>query len=98
MQRRERLLAAAVGALLALVVINWLFGKVRTGFSERDAQREVKEGEIREKQNREKRAKQAAQQLAHWEHRSLPSDKELARTLYQNWLVRLADKNKLENV
>lgn len=98
MQPRERLLAAAVGAMLALLVTYWLFGKVRKAFTERYALIEVREGEIRERLSREERAKKAAQQLAHWEQRSLPSDQEFARTLYQNWLVKLADKNKLENV
>lgn len=98
MQPREKQLALAVGVLLALLAAYWGFGKVRKAFSERYAQLEVKQGEIREKLAKEERGKKATRQLAHWEHRSLPSDHELARTLYQNWLVKLADKNRLESV
>lgn len=98
MQPRERQLAIAVGALLAILVAYWGFGKIRKAFSDRYALLEVKQEEIRGKLGKEDRGKKATQQLAHWEHRSLPSNHELARTLYQNWLVKLADKNKLENV
>src|SRR5687768_16484736 len=98
MQPRERMLAMAVGGLLVLLVSFWMFGKVRKAFTDRYALIAVREGEIRDRLQREERGKKATQQLAHWEHRSLPSELELARTLYQNWLVRLADKNKLENV
>jgi Tfp pilus assembly protein PilO len=98
MQPREKLLASAVGVLLALLVTYWLFGKVRRAFSERYALIEVREGEIREKDSRVQRGNKAKAQLAHWEHRSLPSDQDLARTLYQNWLVKLVHENKLGNV
>lgn len=98
MQPRERQLALAVGTLLLLLVAYWGFGKVRKSFTDRYAQLEVKQGEIREKLGKEERGKKATQQLAHWEHRSLPADHDLARTLYQNWLVKLADKNQLESV
>jgi hypothetical protein len=71
---------------------------VHKAFADRYAMIEVREGEIREKVARDERGKKAAQQLAHWEHRSLPSDHKLASTLYQNWLMNLAVTNKLENV
>src|SRR5688572_26301431 len=98
MQPRERILAMAVGSLLVLLVAYWLFGKVQKSFAFRQGQIAGLENEIRNKEAAEKRGNLAAQQLAHWEHRSLPSDQELARTLYQNWLVKLADTNKLQNV
>jgi Tfp pilus assembly protein PilO len=98
MQPREKKLAAIVGVLLAVMVLYLGVGRIVSSFSERTSRLKALKAEIHEKTGKEARGQKAAEQLAEWESRSLPSNHELARTLYQNWLVQLADKGKLKNV
>jgi hypothetical protein len=97
MQSREKLLAIVVGGLLALLVAHWLFNSIRGSFVKRWNDIAALEGQIEEKLTEEARGKRAALLLAHWQHRSLPSDVGLAETLYRNHLLELAAKNKLSN-
>lgn len=97
MQKREKVLAVAVAALLALMVCYSLVGRVVGAFSSRRTQISTLKAAIHEKQGLEKRGQQAALQLAEWERRSLPTNQKMAGTLYQNWLVQIADRVKLKN-
>src|SRR5919106_133332 len=98
MQPREKILAAVVAGLLALLGVYVLGGRVLAAFNQRREQLATLKGVIREKEGLVARGKQAGRQLAEWETRSLPSDRELARTLYQNWLGRIVERAKLRDV
>jgi hypothetical protein len=97
MQKREKILAAVVASLLALMVCYSLVGRVVGAFSSRRTQISTLKAAIHEKKGLETRGQQAARQLAQWEYRSLPSNQIMAKTLYQNWLVQAADRVKLKN-
>jgi Tfp pilus assembly protein PilO len=97
MQKREKVLAAIVASLVVLLVCYSLVGRVASAFSSRNTQISTLKATIREKQGLEKRGQQAALQLAEWEHRSLPSEQDMAKTLYQTWLVQMTDRVKLTN-
>jgi hypothetical protein len=98
MQRREKVLAGIVGALLVLLVLYWVGQKVGDAYSERRGRIAALEGEIHKKKQMEHRGMIAQAQLAAWEARSLPADRELARTLYLNWLFGVADRVKFTGV
>lgn len=98
MQPREKVLASIVAGLLVLAGGWYAVGKVSGAFATRRARLDILASELRDKQLRQARGHAAAARLAEYEHRSLPSDSELARTAYQNWLVSLADKAKLDGV
>ncbi len=92
MNKRERNLAVIIGGLLALVV-GWyaitLFGNP---LGELEAQRSSMES-LRDKKQKELDGLVAAKQrLDEWQSRSLPSNVELAKTLYRDWLWELAEK------
>jgi len=53
--------------------------------------------EIKNKEDDLRRAREDAKNLARWKTQSLPSDTEVARSLYQAWLLELVDHVKLGN-
>jgi hypothetical protein len=93
MQRREKILAYTVGGLL-VVVAGWFL--LLGGDSRTDAQlmteRDRLAGEVETKDNLMNAAARDRKQLAEWNRRALPSDKAVARSLYQNWLRGLANR------
>lgn len=97
MQKREKILAVVVGGLLLLVALRSLFGRVSAALADRRGQVATLQDEIASKETKVDRGNRAAARLAAWEQRSLPSDLELARTLYQNWLLGLVDAAHLSN-
>lgn len=92
MQRREKILAALVGALLAVFAANWLY---RTAYRDPiDARMErVKrlKAAIQDQELQVRRARNAAAQLNRWREQSLPPNIEEARSLYQGWLLQLVE-------
>lgn len=92
MQKRERWLATIAGVLLLLAAGQFLYGTVQAAFDERHARLNDFEKEAGDKQAMIARGQRARGRLKEWQRRSLPSDLELARSLYQNWLVGLVDQ------
>ena len=87
MQRREKILAIAVAGLFALVAVRWVYGKYAAAVALREERVAKLEGEIAMKKAHAASAERTAKDLAELEERALPTDRELARTLYQNWLL-----------
>lgn len=93
MKKRERALAIAVGALAAVYVGNWLFEQALTGpVRERELTIQRIRKNIASKERTLRDARRAVQQLDQWNQKSLPSDVELARSLYQQWLLELVEQ------
>jgi len=90
MKKRETLLLVASG-LLVLIVAYQLFGS-GSGADVLEKQRDKLAQDVENKKSKAMRGQKAAKQMAEWEKRSLPSDHERARSLYQNWLLKLVDK------
>lgn len=98
MQPREKRLAIVVG-VLASVMLAWLgLGSVAEAFRIRRTQLDALTQEVQQKQFRMSEMALTLDKFAEWERRSLPRDRELARSLYQNWLVATLADAKLENV
>src|SRR5687768_5079566 len=95
MQPREKKLAVAIAAMLLLwggwVAYGYWTGAVAARTSQIDKHR----GDIRKKEAQVKRGNDALRRLNEWQKRSLPTDKQRARSLYQNWLLGLIEKAKL---
>lgn len=98
MQPRERVLAAIVAGLLVVLVGYWLLTSALPVFSSRTERIALLQAEIDGKLARVARARPLTAELEALRARSLPADRELARTLYQNWLVALADGARLSEV
>jgi hypothetical protein len=89
---RKHVLTAVFALLAAYYAGPWLMQAVLRGpLASRRAQGQRFERLIAEKERELARLRQAGQQLAAWEAQSLPANPEVARSLYQAWLVELAD-------
>jgi hypothetical protein len=92
MTAREKRLAWAVGGLLGLVALWLVFSTIYGAFSTRYTDIARIEKEIAGKDQHLARGKQADRNLTDYGKRSLPSDVELARSLYQAWLLQSVEK------
>ena len=96
LQKREKVLAAVVGALLLVVAGRMGFRILYSPLSMRQAEVEALQQRIAERQSKVEAAMAAQARLAEYRKRSLPSDPQAARSLYQNWLLELTDRLKLK--
>ncbi len=94
--KRERILLAVIGAALSLLVVWWAGSAVWGVFSQSLTKRATLRADVEKNQMALLRGNCAAKRLADWELHSLPTNRDLARSLYQNWLLSLVDKVKLQ--
>jgi Tfp pilus assembly protein PilO len=88
MQKREKILAIGVGVLVLGYVGNWMFSSLLQGpLNERYARIDKLKSDIARKQVQIHRGRQAARKLDEWQAQSLPSKREVAASLYQDWLL-----------
>ncbi|MDX1946339.1 MAG: Ig domain-containing protein [Pirellulaceae bacterium] len=87
MNSRERMLAIAVGACGLLLGGYFLQSFVAGQFTDRRHRIESLEGDLRKLKTEALRGKQAVARLGEYEARSLPPQPEVARSLFQSWLL-----------
>jgi Tfp pilus assembly protein PilO len=95
MQPRERMLALAVGGLLVLLGARFVWQRVSAAIETRESRLTVLQTEVAGKQAQIARGQRARKDLKAWREQSLPGDAELASSLYQSWLLALAESVKL---
>jgi hypothetical protein len=95
---REKRLAAVVGVLGVAMLLWLVVGRVAEAFRTRQSQLDALTREVQQKQFRMAAMGLTLERYADWESRALPRDRELARSLYQNWLVKTLADAKLDNV
>jgi hypothetical protein len=92
MNPREKLIAAAIGVLIAGVVawfaMSWYFGQLE----QRENQLEKLQADVKKKKTDQRNANLAAERLAKYEAQSLPPDAEVAKSLYEQWLLQIASE------
>jgi hypothetical protein len=99
MNRREKILAVALGIMAALTVAWYLSMRVVGAFQSRRNAIEGLQQEIERKEAVIRSGQQAAARIAEMEARSLPPASDKARSLYQAWLIDLAVRDVgLQNV
>jgi len=95
---RQYVLGAIFGLLLLYFGGEWVWQKVvRQPIESRQTKAERLRREIEKRQLELKRTRKAAQELATWQSQSLPSNPEIARSLYQAWLLELVGHVGLDN-
>jgi hypothetical protein len=93
MNKREIILAAGVAALGVAYGGNWAFQSYYVApLEERQARIASLREDIGKRELDMARFRKANQKLKSWQAQSLPSDTEVARSLYQAWLVELVGK------
>jgi hypothetical protein len=95
LNQRERILAWGAGSLVTVALVQFGYNYVQTLFDERQTQVDALDREISDKNALLLRGKKAGKKLNEWQHRSLPTDLVLARSLYKNWLARLIERTRL---
>jgi len=94
---RQYILAAVFGAMVLYFGGEWVLKTLQNPIDTARLKTERLKKEIKKRENELARARKAAKQLAVWETQSLPADVEVARSLYQAWLVELVDEVKLDD-
>jgi hypothetical protein len=90
--KREKMLAGLTALLLLGGAANFVFSVLGTSTGDGWAERDRLASEIERKKLLVARGDKALARLAAWQKRSLPGDRELGRSLYQNWLSQLLDQ------
>jgi hypothetical protein len=89
-KRRQILLLGLLALILAFYVGDWLFQTILEGpRKERLSRKAALEKKLEEKKADLLAAIRAGKELEAWEARSLPSDPEIAISLYRSWLTEL---------
>jgi Tfp pilus assembly protein PilO len=96
--KRELILAAGLGAIAAAYGGHWIY---QTSYATPLAERYEETNRLREDIEKRKldlaRFQKASKELKRWQTQSLPSDTEVARSLYQAWLVGLVSSAGFSN-
>jgi hypothetical protein len=95
MNQRERILAIAVGGLLAAVVLNWMFGKYQSAVRLRNNQITTLTQEQTRLNEQVLQGEYANRQMGEYLVRSLPGNPEQAESQYQQWLLDWVQQNQL---
>jgi len=96
MTPREKKLAALTGIMVLMLCGFFVWNQVSTQLKQRHNAITSLDLEIAGKQLILKKGRQATTRLAEYEQRSLPADREVARSIYQDWLLDLAKQVNLE--
>jgi hypothetical protein len=94
--RRERMLAAAVLLLVVALTGNWLYGNYREALDARNTAVTEAQKQLFAVNRKLAQGRAAMRQLQDWQTRSLPADRETAITLYKSWLLEKAKEAGLE--
>ncbi len=97
MTQREKLLAVAVGSLLSLFIVYYGYGRYASAVRQRSDTLQKVRSNLDTLEIQVAKGAQAARQIKRLQLRSLPADRDYARTAYQQWLLDLVDRVGLEN-
>ncbi len=86
MSDREKILSAAVAAMVALWGLSQGWGKYQAALSKNLRQQQTIAQELSEARTATARGRRAQQKLRQWQRQSLPTDADIAKSLYQDWL------------
>ena len=95
MNQRERLLAIAVGGLLAAFVISWGFGKYRSARNSRNLALAAEQNQQTQIQEQLITGEYANRYMGEYLVRSLPANLENAKSTYKQWLLETVISNQV---
>lgn len=98
MTQRERYLAAAVGGLMLLLVLNYGFKSVISTLHQKEDRVDRAFSDLQSLSNAIKVGSKAAETLGLLQQKSLPSLQEAAEAQYKGWLLNLAEQSGLQRV
>jgi hypothetical protein len=93
----KNILIAALAMLLVAYAGDWMWTAVTEPLRSLRQKRQSLEKELDKRTTELAQARKAAKMLAVWEKQSLPSDPQIARSVYQAWLLQLVGRVGLAN-
>ena len=87
MNQRERYLAIGVGVMVVAILGWFVQGWIAGAFDRRQQNITRLEGDLNAQKRRVDQGQRAARTIAAFEERSLPSNPDVARSLYHDWLM-----------
>ena len=98
MNPREKLVAVGIATVIsALLAWYGVFGYFRQ-VDAKERTRDSLATEVKKKQKEQRNSQLASKRLADYEERSLPPDSNLAKSLYESWLIKTTQETKLSDV
>jgi hypothetical protein len=98
LQKREKILVIAVGSLLAILILYWIWPSSAGSLADLNKSLDDLQQKVAAKTLQINQARRAQAHLEDWQRRALPANQATARSLYQNWLLKMADGVKLKNL
>ena len=98
MTQREKLLATAVGLMVALLFSFYLLNWVSNAFASRDDELLNLQSDVQRQRRVIRFGNEADRKLQQYQQRSLPAERPIAQSLYQDWLVDHVDQAELSSV
>ena len=95
--QRQTILVAALALVLLALFGPSLYSTVTGPFDEAAEKKAKYEADIGKRQARLREARRARQDLEAWKPGSLPADPEMAKQAYQDWLLELVRRVRLQN-
>jgi hypothetical protein len=87
MSKRERMLAAVVLGIAAILTVQFLWGRYQKGLRARAAELTTAKDKLAEINLAIQKGERSFRKLEAWQKRSLPANQENAKTLYKAWLL-----------
>src|SRR5215475_7587913 len=97
MNSREKRMAIGVASLVGLLVLYFIYSTIADKFTQRESSIQKLEQNLADNRQTINSGNIATKRIADWNHRSLPSDKEMAPIQYQNWLIDLVTRSKFDS-
>lgn len=98
MNSRERSLAIAIGALVVVVIGYFVFESISGSLNAKARSVTEASSQLDDKARKLTQSKRAIKRLKEYQAKSLPSDGEVARSLYQNWLLERLEANGFRDI
>jgi Tfp pilus assembly protein PilO len=95
--QRKTILVAVFGLLLLAYAGDWARSLVMAPLDNLRRKQASLKKDVENRRQELAQARQAAKELADWERQSLPSDPQIARSVYQAWLLQLVSRVGLSN-
>jgi len=98
LRKREKILAILAGGLVVVLAGGFLMSGSQVSTSELVAERDRLSSEVEKQNALIRKAKRLQTQLSAWQRRSLPTDRAMAQSLYQNWLLGMMESHQLHRL
>jgi hypothetical protein len=92
MKHRKAIMAGVLGLMALFYAGDWLWSLVMEPLESLRQRQQTLQRDVESRQEELAKARKASKELAAWAERSLPADPQVARSVYQAWLLELVNR------